>query len=66
MKLDLEKFRGKKASDVALELEKLGYRVKITVNSKTKQDEKTCLVCLARAVSEEEIELICGDFIFLS
>lgn len=64
--LDLEKYRGKKVDDVKLELEALGYNVIINNNSNSRLEDTVKLVVLAKFTNEKTIEIVSGEFKFLS
>ena len=63
---DLEKYRGKKVDVVKAELEALGYNVIINNNSNSRLDDTANLVVLSRFTNEKTIEIVAGEFKFLS
>jgi len=63
---DLEKYRGKRVDVVKAELEALGYNVIINNNSNSRLDDTANLVVLARFTNEKTIEIVAGEFKFLS
>ena len=63
---DLEKYRGKRVDVVKAELEALGYNVIINNNSNSRLDDTANLVVLSRFTNEKTIEIVAGEFKFLS
>ena len=64
--MNFDLYRGHDASEVKVELEKLGYIVNVINNSIKLNDESSMLVVQVKQIGEKEIELICGEFTFLS
>lgn len=64
--MDLNSFIGKNVDNIKLELEKNGYKVVIVNNSLKKSENSQSLIVRAKIIEENVIELITGDFIFLS
>lgn len=64
--MDLGKFIGKKLVDAKEELENLGFSVIVKNNANKSNDSSISLVVRAKLLREKEIELVIGDFTFLS
>lgn len=64
--MDFNNFIGKNADDVKFELEKNGYKVVIVNNSLKKSQNSQSLIVRAKIIEGNVIELITGDFTYLS
>jgi len=64
--MDLGVFIGKKVSSAKSELESLGYSVIVNNNSFKEIENSTSLVVRAKLIYDDVIELVTGDFAFLS
>jgi len=63
---NFEKYRGNKFDDVKRDLESLGFVVTHIDNSKNTNDDFECLVVQVRLVDENHVEIITGNFKFLT
>ena len=64
--MNFSDFVGQNANDVKAKLEELGFEVALINNSFKSAQNSKCLVVKVNLLNEKKIELICGDFTFLS
>ena len=64
--MDLGAFIGKKLQTAKNELEKLGFSVVVKTNVNKTKENSISLVVRAKLLNKKEVELVVGDFTFLS
>ena len=64
--MDLSRFVGRRVDNVKAELERLGYSVIIVENTNKSSLSSISLVVRIKLIEKGVIELVSGDFTFLS